>query len=261
MKLDAFIATPPRPGPDDTGGVRYTESYLLIRLIIGILGFALPFLVVIGSFLLHDDEPWKGSISAYYHSGVGDVFVGALCATALFLFSYMAFERNFDNVVSIVAGLAALGVAFFPTQSASTSTALQDRLGPELVGRLHFTFAAVFILALAGICWRFGHSEARRADRRPEQRLRWKRVHYSCAGAIVLAVAYIAVAAILDLPGWLDDKAVFIGETLAVFAFGISWFLKGTELASIGRPATADGTAAAAAPPVDAVDALLPARG
>jgi hypothetical protein len=257
VKFDAFIATPPRPGPGDVGGLRYLKSYLLIRLVIGILGFALPFLVVVGSILLRDADPWKGSISAYYHSGVGDLFVGALCATALFLLSYMAFERNFDNVVSIVAGLSALGVAFFPTQGGATSTALQDLLGPELVGRVHFTFATLFILSLAGICWRFGHSEATRTDRTPAQRRRGKVLHHGCAWTIVLAVVYIAVAAVLDLPSWLDDKALFLGESLAVFAFGTSWFVKGTELTKLLRPApTTDDPGTDASEQAD--DALVP---
>ncbi|GIG20215.1 hypothetical protein Cch01nite_09390 [Cellulomonas chitinilytica] len=239
MRFDEFVTTPPRPAPTDLGGRKYVQSFLLIRLVIGFLGWSLPIVLVAGSFVLGEDDPWKDSISAYYHFGMGDVFVGAFCATALFLFSYMAFERNFDNVVSIVAGIAALGVAFFPTPGGPTLTPVQELLGERVAGAIHFTSAAVFVLALAAICWRFGRGEGVRPDRTPRQHARGRALHYTCAGSIVVAVAYIAVAAAVALPGLLDEKAVFFGETLAVLAFGVSWFVKGTELRLLLGPVDA----------------------
>lgn len=247
MKLAEFLATPARPKPADVDGLKYVKSYLLIRLIIGFLGWTLPLLVVAGSLVLGEADPWKDSLSAYYHFGMGDVFVGTLCATSLFLISYMAFELKFDNICSIVAGVAALGVALFPTQGGPTLTPLQERLGEDFVARLHFTFAAVFILALAAICWRFGYGEAHRPDRTPAQQARGKVLHYTCAGAIVVAVVYIALAAVLTMPAVLGEKALFFGETVAVVAFGISWFIKGTELRLLLGPQTADTVATAEA--------------
>lgn len=246
MNFSEFTKTPPRPDPADVGRVRYVKSYLLIRLIIGLLGLSLPFLMVLGSLLLREDEPLKTSISAYYHHGMGDFFVGALCAAALFLLSYMAFERNFDNWVSMAAGGAALGVAFLPTGGNANLTPLQARIGEGVVSGLHFTFALVFILALAGICWRFGRGEARRPDRNDVQRRRGAVLHYGCAGAIVVAVLYIVVAKASALSGPLGTHALFIGETMAVIAFGASWTVKGTELALLGRATRDDARVAAA---------------
>ena len=229
--MQITTVTPPRPAPGDTGGIKYVRSYLLIRLVIGFLGWALPVVVVVGSLVLGDDDPRKDSLSAYYHSGMGDVFVGSLCATALFLLSYMAFERNWDNVFSIVAGVAALGVALLPTRSEEAPlTPVQEALGEGVVAALHFTSAGIFILALGAICYRFGLGEARRPDRTPAQQARGRALHHGCAYAIVVALAYVLAAAVLPLPGVLDEKALFLGETLAVVAFGVSWFVKGTEL-------------------------------
>ena len=36
-----------------------------------------------------------------------------LCVTGLFLLTYKVFEHNLDNPLSIVAGIAAVGVAMF----------------------------------------------------------------------------------------------------------------------------------------------------
>ena len=222
--------TPARPASQDRSGLMYVRSYLFIRLLIGFLGWSLPFVVVLGALWLGDTEPWRGSLSSYYHSGMRDFFVGSLCATGVFLLSYMAFERNWDNVLSVVAGVSALGVALLPTSGGETLTPVQRALGETLVGRMHFASAAIFILSLAGICWMFGNREATRPDRTPEQHRRGRLLHHGCAAVIVLAVVYVLVAAVASLPGWVDDRALFLGETIAVIAFGVSWFVKGTEL-------------------------------
>lgn len=36
----------------------------------------------------------RGSLSAYYHSGIRDLFVGSLCVTAVFLITYKMFEHT-----------------------------------------------------------------------------------------------------------------------------------------------------------------------
>lgn len=222
--------TPSRPAPGDQPGLMYVRSYLLIRLLIGLLGWSLPVLVVVGALVLGDDDPWKGSLSAYYHSGMRDVFVGALSATALFLLCYMTFERNWDNALSVGAGVGALGAALLPTSGGQTLTPVQELLGETLVAALHFVFAAVFILALAAICHLFGRREAVRPGRSAEQRRRGRRLHWTCAGVVVGAVVFILLGAVLPMPGPIDGRTLFVGETVAVVAFGISWFVKGTEL-------------------------------
>ena len=66
----------------------------------------------------------------------------------------------------------------------------------------------------------------------------WRWVHRGCAIVIWGAVA---ASVVLAAAGTADSKAVFWGETIAVLAFGLSWFLKGSELFNIllvehGRP-------------------------
>ena len=94
----------------------YTHSYRAIRLAVGFLGIALPitFFFVEG-FLLRGGVHVRGSLSAYYHSPVQDIFVGALSVIGVLLMTYMAgetktyeFEKNTTRPVrfSVAASIS-----------------------------------------------------------------------------------------------------------------------------------------------------------
>src|SRR5262249_44338468 len=69
----------------------YTRSYRAMRLVVGILGVALPLVFIIGeAFFLRGGVHVRGSISAYYHTPMQDVFVGGLCVIGFLLATYMA---------------------------------------------------------------------------------------------------------------------------------------------------------------------------
>jgi hypothetical protein len=216
-------------------GVLYVRSYLLLRTAIGLLGLALPVLVVLGDLWLEGTADFpRSSLSAYYHSGVRDVFVGVLCATALFLLTYKAFERNGDNGLTVVAGVAALGVAVFPTSRPSEQvgkTALQNTFGESQVAFVHFTCAIVFIGLLGVLSWFFGRREAGRKQERDGYRARfspsfWTWFHRICAIVIVGAMVAIGLS---KATGILESYSLLVGEIVAVCAFGVSWMAKGWE--------------------------------
>lgn len=228
--------TPQRPPAQDTGARLYVRSYLLMRLVIGVVGVLLPVALLVGDWWFVDGGPTtRGSLSAYYHSGMRDVFVAALAVIGVFLLTYMAFHYNWDNVLSVVAGLTALGTAMFPTDGGEVLTPLQRELGESLVAGIHYTCAAVFILALAAISWRFGTREHARSDRTAGQQRRWWLYHRACASTIVGAVVLIVLT---QTTGVWDRSSILVGETVAALAFGLSWFVKGAELDVLlgGRP-------------------------
>lgn len=224
----------PQPEAD-----RYVRSYLVLRMAIGFLGIALPaVLIVCDGLFLAGDLP-RGSLSAYYHSGLRDVFVGTLFATAVFLITYKVVERGLDNTLSIAAGLAAFAVAVFPTNrpagSSSPRTPLQDRLGESATAAVHYVAAAAFILLLMALSICFGIREGKRKQQRPEGRASlpptfWKRFHFGCAILIFGAVVYIGVTQATNR--W-DDYSLLIGEIVAVESFGASWLAKGLELTAL----------------------------
>jgi hypothetical protein len=221
----------PRPGRETS---RYVRSYLIMRVLVGALAVALPFLLVLGDLALGGDPFPRTSLSSYFYSGMREVFVGTLCATAVFLVTYKVAERSLDNTLSCIAGIAVLAVALFPTTSSRADlTPLQERLGESLVGGIHYFSAAVFIGSLAVISFFFGVREGAR-DPRPGKRTPrfWRNYHWLCAGAIGAAIVWIVVTELFGGP----RNSLLYGEAVAVWAFGASWLMKGLELDILRRP-------------------------
>jgi hypothetical protein len=197
-------------------------SYLGLRRGIGLVGTALPFVLALGGLLsgLPGLEP---SISAYYHTPMRDVFVGSLCAIAVFLASYRGPERA-DDLLGDVACASAIGVALLPTTPADPTPA------ERLVGALHYASAAVFFLSLAAFClWLFRKTSPARAP--TARKLQRNRVYTVCGWVILGCMAGILLAKQVLPAAWVDRLAVvFWLEAAAVLAFGVSWLVKGELL-------------------------------
>ncbi|GAA4732964.1 hypothetical protein [Phytohabitans rumicis] len=232
----------PRDLRDETDpAVLYRKSYLLIRIVLGFLGIALPIVFIIGEWLfLRGGVHVRGSLSAYYHSSMRDVFVAGLCVTGFLLLTYMAAERRTpDFWISVLAGVAVIGVAFFPTwrpgladgaPHCGTSpepagcSAVQQEIGEGLTATIHYTCAVIFILSLAVIAYLFS-----RRDKARNHEDRAAMVQRICMWVIIGAVAFVAVGKLLDITiGELTP--LYLGEVLSVWAFGVSWLLAARDL-------------------------------
>lgn len=203
---------------------------MLLRLVIGGLGVALPWLLILGDRVLEGDWRIRDSVSADHYSGTRDGFVATMFVIGVFLVTYRFFERkNLENIFSIVAGIAGVLVGWFPTSrrdSAAPLTALQDKVGEFVARGIHFGAAITFIALLAIMSVMFGRQEGR-LTRRPNAKHSpafWQRFHFGCAWVIVVGV--------LAIPLWRalgSDIALWLGETVAVTAYGVSWLAKGAE--------------------------------
>ena len=91
------------------------------------------------------DSHIESSISAYYYTKVGNVFTGALCVIGVFLLAYRLTSWAIDNIATSLAGLAALGVAFF--HAAPKNATLES----APTGRVHLTCAAALFIILGAI--------------------------------------------------------------------------------------------------------------
>jgi len=60
--------------------------------------------------LIFNEDIIQESISHYYYTGMRNVFVGALCAVALFMFFYCGYDK-WDDLAGDMAGIFAIGVA------------------------------------------------------------------------------------------------------------------------------------------------------
>jgi hypothetical protein len=179
----------------------------------------LPAVLVEGNRLVFDQRVILPSLSDYYNSDMRDWFVGSLWAIGAGLLVYLASRRNLaDSVISFVAGLLAIAVSLFPTNIIGEPV--------TTISVLHVVCASALFGLLGVICFRFGNRDGRRKDRTETWQRTWRWVHRGCA----LVVWGAVVTAALATQGAPNTHAVLVGETLAVAFFGLSWFLKGSEL-------------------------------
>jgi hypothetical protein len=212
------------------GGRLYLESWFLIRLVVGLLGLLMPLVLIAGNALLFSGAPAPlGSLSAYYHTGMRDVFVGVLWVIGVFLITYMSFHWNWDNVITILAGVAAIIVATCPTNAPAggIQTPLQQKIGQGIVAHFHFGAAAVFVVLLAIMSFRFGRREDEIGRNRG-----WRILHGACGTVILAAVALLAVAEWAGVHTIGGLSVLLIVEVVTTVAFGISWLVKGGELST-----------------------------
>lgn len=203
-------------------------SYLTLRKAVGLLGFVLPIALVVGSAIVGNCEEVQSSISNYYHTAMRDIFVGILCAIALFLFTYNGYDRR-DKIASQLGSICALGIAFFPTSiliPLPTCNILPIVVNP-LVGTLHLIFATIFFLNLAYFSL-FLFTESK-GEMTPEKRKR-NLVYRVCGIVMVLCIVLIAIYVFflerkITYPAKYD--VVFYLETVALWAFAASWLVKG----------------------------------
>jgi hypothetical protein len=191
---------------NETSAQPLVRSFLFLRTGIGIIGVALPIVLIFGTMLLEGRLGILDSISAYYQSVMRDVFVGSLWAIGIFLICYR--YDHLDDIASTIAGASAIVVAIFPNPP------------------VHQLSAACFfvILALMAI-FLFRRTDQEKPERRKLQR---NTVYLICGIAIVLCLALIVVVNFLPGNSWLQPlHPILVLEALASFAFGFAWFVKG----------------------------------
>lgn len=223
--------------------------FLTLRRAVGLIGIALPLALVAGENLRDVLAPAAAragrqlievSMSAYFHTGMRDVFVGSLCAIGVFLLCYKGYDRTEDTLAN-VAGVCAILVALFPTFEASreaTDTGVPaidsatffsgpNAPDPHVVGVIHFAAAAVLFAILAYLSYfRFTRTAPGAAP--TTRKLQRNRIYRVCGVIIALCIAGIAVGfLLLDADQERRTSFLFWFEAIAVVAFGVSWLTKG----------------------------------
>lgn len=196
------------------------------RQLIGWLGGLLPILIwlVAGWRPTWEIEPWilLNSVSAYYHTGAVAVFVGVLAALAVFLLTYRGYDnedRRRDRFFAVLAGVAAVGVALFPT---GVPEGFDE---PEWLGwgtkTIHYASAVTLFGSFAIFSlYLFRKTDVKKGEPLPADKRNRNRVYLVCGIAILVFMAWAGIAGILRAP-------VFWPEALALEFFALSWLVKG----------------------------------
>jgi hypothetical protein len=188
-------------------------SYRLLRMLVGIIGFALPVVAVLGKLWLNG-RGVESSISAYYYTHMRNYFVGSLCAIGVFLFSYRYAPR--DNFLSNIAAVLVIFVAVFPTSPTNAT---------DWVGKVHLVCASGFFVVLGYFAFRLFRETG--PDPTPRKLLR-NRIYLVCGIAIWVSVALAAITGLTFsselVATW---HPLLVLEAVAVYAFSFSWLVKG----------------------------------
>ena len=212
-------------------------SFLALRKAIGLLGTFLPLVLWFGWFgaLIFFGTRLQSSVSAYYHTGMGNVFVGTLCAIGVFFYAYKGYTKggDIDDKVGNFAGICAIGVALFPTEPSGGID-----IPPTLVGKAHVVFAALLFSTLAyfSLClFRKSHPGLPRSSEKQNR----DRVYRVAGYTILASIALIGILGGVRALGLVSQEVVqaveawnpaFWLESIALTAFGISWAVKGQAI-------------------------------
>ena len=172
---------------------------------------------------------------------MGELFVGVLCAVALFLFCYKGKDK-IDSILSNVAGFFALGIVTFPTSAdVPISCSLRCYLSSSTTGAIHLTMAALFFVTLAIISYSiFTRTKTdktflfiRRKGEMTNEKRKRNKIYKVCA--IVMIACLVGIGLYMKVlkhhySNLENIHPVFCLEAIALVAFGFSWLTKGEFL-------------------------------
>ena len=195
-------------------------------MLVGLMGYALPLAMLLSVAL--GCARMQGSISDFYYTCMGDVFVGILCAIALFLSTYRGYEDE-DRIASAIGAVLALMVAFNPTkfEGCCQACSFHTTQHPPMIGIIHLVCASSLFLDLALMSLLLFTRTDPSADMTPRKKLRNK-IYKVCGWTMIASLVILAIYIIGDF-----DKTALGGyyitfwfETIMLFAFGTSWLVK-----------------------------------
>lgn len=211
----------------------YVLSYLALRRFVGYIALLLPWALFFGANI-HHAWRWRLSISGYYYTDMRNLFVGSLCAIALFQMACRGYKNSrghLDEIASWLSSLFAFCVAFFPTLPVAGDWAPVTP-ARVLMHKVHMTSAVLLFCTLAFFClylFRLSNSAAP-----THMKFFRNRVFILCGCGILLSMLFILLA------NSHIQHAFFIGETTALECFGFAWLIKGGLLFKDKAPVLAE---------------------
>jgi hypothetical protein len=219
-------------------------DYKALRLMVGVIAFFLPWVVIVATWSV------TSSISASYHTGVRDIFVGAMFVIGALLLAYNGhhplldatkigglwgwlgkfwkaalefrrMERQYEErVISLIGGVAAIAAALCPTACDDCNADLKSLIHGISAGIL---FSAVVYFCLVGFLDRVRDALPMTWEEGGRRKLRaW--IYLVCGWGIALIMLVALIAPFLLTVSVAKERAItFWAETAALWLFGIAW--------------------------------------
>lgn len=196
-------------------------SQLTLRKVIGILAITFPFLIILGTWT-GGIVPLLGSLSAAYWSNASVIFVSMLVTFGIFLLTYKGYDRV-DEIITTISGVAMICVAIFPMGGGTSYLFLF--LTESMTHILH-SLSAVIAFSLLGVMsfFQFTKHQGEITKNKKKRNLVYRVCGIIIFSAILLMIPsqmFVATEAI---------RLFFWLESIVVWAFGVSWLVKGEAL-------------------------------
>lgn len=229
-------------------------SYHRMRRWLGYLGISLPFSLFIGNWIFHTlsiykNDLWmemgcssyssstflRDSISEYYYTPMGELFVGTLCAVAFFLFLYKGYDKKegetipSDSFMTNFAGICALLVAIFPMDFDHwLADNFRTFISHKLAGTIHYTAAFFFFLSLGIICIiNFRRTNTVENFGKMPSHNFYKICGLGIFGSLFLMALFKCSPFLHQWAVQINFPYLFWFETSSLLFFGASWLKKG----------------------------------
>ena len=218
-------------------------DYRFLRLLIGIIAFAMPIIV----WIFSTDELL--SISASYYTNMREIFTGSLFIVGAFLMAYNGHSFG-QLVLSKIASVSIVLIALFPTECKECSTEIIESIRSicqscsiDNIAKVHYASAGISFFILGIFCVVFFR---KRIDQKVKERMEngghgiTKREVTRKSIYLLCGLVIFACIIILFVTGFILDKRVIAGinvffwtEAIALWSFGLSWFIAGKALSLI----------------------------
>lgn len=240
----------PKPHPqvvpvmaDRADAIRHIKAEHYERVLVGGIALLAPTLLIVTDLLTVPGSPTeRGSLSAYFYSALRDLFVGITCALGALLIAHRIGERNLDDRLGTLAGIAGIVLALFPTsrpphEHHHSLVAVQRAFGEGPVSDVHTAAAAVMLAALFALTMSYAVRQGRlpRTGRRSPRF--WRAYHLGCAGLMLASAVYTLLSNGLGLVG--PASSLLYSESMAIGGFALSWLALGLNPRALRLPSPA----------------------
>ena len=192
-----------------------------IRNYAGLLGAILPWLSLIGAYIVNAFTPlgshfWNDlSISATYY--ITPALVGILTTASIVLMCYDGYEK-IDNVVTTLSGVFGIMIVLFPCNCSLTPEHTGFfQLPARISSLIHCSSAVIFFCLLAyNSLFLFTKSHGDKTKKKKQ-----RNIVYTVCG-----IGMLCAMILMPLPIYFTAKTWWV-EMISLTFFGVSWLTKG----------------------------------
>ena len=220
-------------------------------LVVGLVAVLLPPLAVVFNGLRCGKFSPASSVSQNYFTGGHSIFVGCMCIVGVLLLAYQGWRKSsnrFQGVLAKIAAAGAFGVGLIPTkldnqnlrgftvpECNSLAESLNSIRLTNLPGTwepvLHGICAFILFAWLIYVVWtQFTEKSGDSVERcEPDRKEFRNKIYRSCVCFMVLGIliCFGNELASFFTKGKSDIWSIlFVGETIALLAFGVAWLVK-----------------------------------